>query len=280
MADWGGGLGGSGFACRLCEFVTLTKDSLVTHAGYKHALFVQFMPENIQKDFLEVAKSCGENTDSWDLGNNTENVEEKEKENEKEEEEKTVFDNQLTLPSQMTNINCSLETPSPTKCLECDFQVSLSQLNYRLFFAFESFSFLQFFRVFPNFAGFFSNFCDFFRVFIFYSFQILRVFFFQFLRLSCLLNFVVSAIIAIIVFFLTFAIFVRRIFYLLFVFKKSHFFFSHFSTIFLFYTILSFYAIFTFSIIHDFAFSGIFTFSMIFLDFRLEKYFHFFFIIF
>ena len=164
MADWGGGLGGSGFACRLCEFVTLTKDSLVTHAGYKHALFVQFMPENIQKDFLEVAKSCGENTDSWDLGNNTENgKEEKEKEeNEKEEEEKTVFDNQLTLPSQMTNINCSLETPSPTKCLECDFQVSLSQLNYRLFFAFESFSFLQFFRV------FFSNVCDFFRVFIFF----------------------------------------------------------------------------------------------------------------
>ena len=70
VADWGGGLGGSGFACRLCEFVTLTKDSLVTHAGYKHALFVQFMPENIQKDFLEVAKSCGENTESWDLGNN------------------------------------------------------------------------------------------------------------------------------------------------------------------------------------------------------------------
>ena len=49
---------------------------------------------------------------------------EKEEENEKEE---NVFDNQLTLPSQMTNINCSLETPSPTKCLECDFQVSISK---------------------------------------------------------------------------------------------------------------------------------------------------------
>ena len=183
MADWGGGLGGSGFACRLCEFVTLTKDSLVTHAGYKHALFVQFMPENIQKDFLEVAKSCGENTESWDLGNNTENrEEEKEKEeNEKEEEEKTVFDNQLTLPSQMTNINCSLETPSPTKCLECDFQVSLSQLNYRLFFAFESFSFLQFFRVFPNFAGFFFQFLRFFSWFFFFiHFKFCGFFFFNF----------------------------------------------------------------------------------------------------
>ena len=150
MADWGGGLGGSGFACRLCEFVTLTKDSLVTHAGYKHALFVQFMPENIQKDFLEVAKSCGENTESWDLGNNTENVEEKEKENEKEEEEKTVFDNQLTLPSQMTNINCSLETPSPTKCLECDFQVSL----FRAIDLYEIFKILAF-----------SQFCIFFLSF-------------------------------------------------------------------------------------------------------------------
>ena len=183
VADWGGGLGGSGFACRLCEFVTLTKDSLVTHAGYKHALFVQFMPENIQKDFLEVAKSCGENTESWDLGNNTENREEmKEKEeNEKEEEEKTVFDNQLTLPSQMTNINCSLETPSPTKCLECDFQVCLSQLNYRLFFAFESFSFLQFFRVFPNFAGFFfSMFAIFFVSIFFIHFKFCGFFFFNF----------------------------------------------------------------------------------------------------
>eukprot|EP00093_Oithona_nana_P006668 06668.XXX_225544_223765_1 [CDS] Oithona nana genome sequencing. len=131
VADWGGGLGGSGFACRLCEFVTLTKDSLVTHAGYKHALFVQFMPENIQKDFLEVAKSCGENTESWDLGNNESrgdnDQKEKEEENEKEE---NVFDNQLTLPSQMTNINCKLATPNPTKCLECDFQVG-SVLQYK-----------------------------------------------------------------------------------------------------------------------------------------------------
>ena len=167
VADWGGGLGGSGFACRLCEFVTLTKDSLVTHAGYKHALFVQFMPENIQKDFLEVAKSCGENTESWDLGNNTENREEmKEKEeNEKEEEEKTVFDNQLTLPSQMTKINCSLETPSPTKCLECDFQVSFSIMNFRLIIDY-------FFR--------FCNYCDFcvfsiLRYFKFPVFSILRI---------------------------------------------------------------------------------------------------------
>ena len=49
---------------------------------------------------------------------------EKEEENEKEE---NVFDNQLTLPSQMTNINCKLATPNPTKCLECDFQVSISK---------------------------------------------------------------------------------------------------------------------------------------------------------
>ena len=225
MADWGGGLGGSGFACRLCEFVTLTKDSLVTHAGYKHALFVQFMPENIQKDFLEVAKSCGENTESWDLGNNTENVEEKEKENEKEEEEKTVFDNQLTLPSQMTNINCSLETPSPTKCLECDFQVSLSQLNYRLFFAFESFSFLQFFRVFPNFAGGFFQCLRFFSCFYFLFISNFAVFFFQFLRLSCLLNFVVSAIIAIIVFFSHFCDFCSTDF----LFSKNHIFIFFFA---------------------------------------------------
>jgi len=52
---------------------------------------------------------------------------EKEEENEKEE---NVFDNQLTLPSQMTNINCKLATPNPTKCLECDFQVG-SVLQYK-----------------------------------------------------------------------------------------------------------------------------------------------------
>ena len=121
---WGGGLGGSGFACRHCEFVTLTKDSLVTHAGYKHALFVQFMPKEIQVDFLEVAKRFGEKTDLWELEENVGGSDEK-------VDQDTENDSQLTLASPMTNTNClDLETPSPTKCLECDFQVG-SVLQYK-----------------------------------------------------------------------------------------------------------------------------------------------------
>ena len=122
IEDWGGGLGGSGYACRLCDFVTVNKDSLVTHAGYKHALFVQFMPENIKENFIEIAKSFGEKTDLWADFDATEEVTKKSDSKAAIEAE---ADNQLTLASNMTNTN-HCETPSLTKCLECDFQVSYS----------------------------------------------------------------------------------------------------------------------------------------------------------
>ena len=60
VSNWGGGLGGSGFACRLCEFVAATSDSLVTHAGYKHSLFYEYMSEDMQKEFKVWADMAGD----------------------------------------------------------------------------------------------------------------------------------------------------------------------------------------------------------------------------
>ena len=60
VTNWGGGLGGSGFACRLCQFVAATFDSLVTHSGYKHSLFYEFMSEDMQKEYRDIADKVGE----------------------------------------------------------------------------------------------------------------------------------------------------------------------------------------------------------------------------
>ena len=86
------------------------------------------MPKEIQVDFLEVAKRFGEKTDLWELEENVGGSDEK-------VDQDTENDSQLTLASPMTNTNClDLETPNPTKCLECDFQVSRACFH---FFGFE-----------------------------------------------------------------------------------------------------------------------------------------------
>ena len=58
--NWGGGLGGTGFACRICHFVAKNLESLVTHTGYKHSLFYEFMSEDMQKEYRDIADKVGE----------------------------------------------------------------------------------------------------------------------------------------------------------------------------------------------------------------------------
>ena len=60
VLNWGGGLGGTGFACRICHFVAKNLESLVTHTGYKHSLFYEFMSEDMQKEYRDIADKVGE----------------------------------------------------------------------------------------------------------------------------------------------------------------------------------------------------------------------------
>ena len=60
VSSWGGGLGGSGYVCQICNYVASSVDSLATHAGYKHSLFYGYMSEEMQKEYKEVADKVGE----------------------------------------------------------------------------------------------------------------------------------------------------------------------------------------------------------------------------
>ena len=60
VSDWPGGLGGTGFTCNLCDFVAQSQDSLVTHAGYKHALFLAYMSIDQRIEFYQMASRAKE----------------------------------------------------------------------------------------------------------------------------------------------------------------------------------------------------------------------------
>ena len=60
VSSWGGGLGGSGYVCQICNYVASSVDSLATHAGYMHSLFYGHMSEEMQKEYKEVADKVGE----------------------------------------------------------------------------------------------------------------------------------------------------------------------------------------------------------------------------
>ena len=157
VSEWGGGLGGSGFACQLCDFTTLTKDSLVTHAGYKHALFTDFMTQPQREAFYEVVKQIDEKTEGWVNKPVKKTVKKPVPEKpvtEKPVPEKPVperrvmekrvpdnpdfscpkckidFGSQYLLASHMTNTNCLPVFNSVVRCLLCDFEVG-SVLQYK-----------------------------------------------------------------------------------------------------------------------------------------------------
>lgn len=120
--DCAGGLGGTGFTCRQCEFVSATKDSLVTHIGYKHAMFVEFLPEAVRLEFFEFAKTAGEKaglpppTNSNNATFKCPGCDE-------------AFESQVKLASHMTNVNCRSKRSNP-KCLLCRAEVG-SLLQYK-----------------------------------------------------------------------------------------------------------------------------------------------------
>ena len=60
VSSWGGGLGGSGYVCQICNYVASSVESLATHAGYMHSLFYGHMSEEMQKEYNEVADKFGE----------------------------------------------------------------------------------------------------------------------------------------------------------------------------------------------------------------------------
>lgn len=127
MSEWGGGQGGSGFACQLCDFTTSTKDALTTHAGYKHSLFVDFMPSHMKSIFLEIAKTVGENTEETAADKT---IEDPDADEFKCPKCKLNFDTQLLLASHMTNTNCLPINNKVVRCLLCDFEVG-SALQYK-----------------------------------------------------------------------------------------------------------------------------------------------------
>lgn len=121
--SWGGGIGGSGYGCRLCDFVANNRDSLVTHAGYKHALFVEFMPPDMRLEFYENALKYGEKTELWAEHNDSQAANRYTCRKCKKD-----FDNQLSLASHMTNTNC--QTVIAVRCLLCDIEVG-SVMQYK-----------------------------------------------------------------------------------------------------------------------------------------------------
>ncbi len=128
VTSWGGGLAGAGYPCQLCDFKAGTKDSLVTHAGYKHALFVEFLSEEGKKSFFEIVDRIGDKSELNKKGASISSTIPCPKCN-------VSFGSQLELASHMTNVNCQAPsnnqvTSSVLKCLLCDFEVG-SALLYK-----------------------------------------------------------------------------------------------------------------------------------------------------